>query len=203
MQKRGQMYIVSAIIIGVVIFGLASRSNILEKKDIEDEFDDISENYVFESSEVVNYGINKNYKLDKELDKEKNLFKLFNDFTSDFLEYSGKKDEDIGVLYVLSKDGDVTVKNCLKGEKGNKVEHNNSELSSCDDEVESVFCLSGTGCISVGDKVPERYSSSSGKGKVKIDDIDYDLDYEGKGVGVGYIIIKEDEEDVKIKTNAK
>ena len=47
MKKRGQMYIISAVILGIIIFGLANRSNVLEKKEVKDDFENIGENYAF------------------------------------------------------------------------------------------------------------------------------------------------------------
>ena len=189
------MYIVSAVILGVIIFGLASKSNFLEKKDIEDDFDEISENYIIEGSEIINYGVN----------KEKNLFEVFNEFSDKFLDYSGGKDDDLGVLYVLNSEEGVKVKNCLKGKKGKKgktVRHKGKELKSCFDDLDSTFCTHGL-CGTNTAALPDDYSSSSGDGKVVIDGIEYDLEYEGENPRIGYVIIKEEDGIIKVNTNAK
>ena len=207
MKKRGQMYIISAVILGIIIFGLANRSNVLEKKEVKDDFENIGENYAFESSEVINYGVNKD---------EKNLFDLFNKFTAKFLKYSGKKDDDVGVLYVLAAKNVadknvVEIRNCLSL-KGKKQPKDRDEvIFSCLDEVSSSISVAGLGGLSVGAPLPDRYSSKTvGRGekqKIKIGDEEYDLIYEfdtsGENPKIGYVIIKEEGDTVKIFTNAK
>ena len=196
------MYIISAVILGIIIFGLVSRSNVLEKKEVKDDFEAIGENYAFEGSEVINYGVN----------KDKNLFALFNEFTNNFLKYSGKKDDNVGVLYVLAAknvaDANVVkIRNCLKGKKQPKDE----AILSCVDDISSSISIVGLGGLSVGVPLPDRYSSKVvGRGEkqiIKIGDEEYDLIYEfdtsGENPKIGYVIIKEEGDTVKIFTNAK
>ena len=188
------MYIVSAVILGVIIFGLVSKSNFLEKKDVEDNFDEISENYVIEGSEVINYGVN----------KDKNLFDVFNTFSSNFLDYSGKKDDKVGVVYVLTSDEGIEVKNCLKDKKGKgkTVKHKGQNLTSCFEQSKgSVSSLVGN--LPLSGDLPDDYSESSGEGKIEIDGIEYDLEYEGEDPKIGYVIIKEEDDIIKVNTNAK
>ena len=58
MNKRGQVYILAALIISVVIFILALRPNVIIQEKIEDDFEKLSGNYEYESTRFINSLIN-------------------------------------------------------------------------------------------------------------------------------------------------
>lgn len=54
MNKRGQIYIVAALILSVVIFLLVSQTNFVREILIEDDFEQISQNFDIESAKFMN-----------------------------------------------------------------------------------------------------------------------------------------------------
>ena len=52
MKKRGQIYILIALIIGVLVFLVVSRTNIFIQEEPTSDIEAISENYVIESNKT-------------------------------------------------------------------------------------------------------------------------------------------------------
>ncbi len=78
MNKRGQIYIVAALILSVVIFILISQTNFVQQILIEDDFEQISQNFDIESAKFMN-----NLLAGGEID----MLGEFTDFTGDFTDY--------------------------------------------------------------------------------------------------------------------
>jgi len=101
MQKRGQIFIVGAIVLCLAIFVLVAKVNKIERKIIVKEFPYLAENYYRESVKVVNQAI-----LQGE-DPEKAL----SNFTEDFVEYAKTIDPNLGLVYVYYNGSEAVVFN--------------------------------------------------------------------------------------------
>ncbi len=92
MKKKGQIFILAALILILVIFLLASQSNVIRKRLFADKFEDITKNYEAEGNKLINSV------LKSQADPSGN-FKIFSD---NFVDYSTAQDPNIGTLYVLN-----------------------------------------------------------------------------------------------------
>ena len=54
MNKKGQLYILVAMILCVAIFMLVSQYNVVEQEKMRDDFDELSDNYAIESTKLLN-----------------------------------------------------------------------------------------------------------------------------------------------------
>ena len=92
MKKRGQIFILAALILILVVFLLVSQSNIIRDRLFSDKFEDLTKNYETEGNKLINSV------LETQADPSGN-FKIFSD---NFVDYSTTQDPDIGTLYVLN-----------------------------------------------------------------------------------------------------
>ncbi len=110
--KRGQFYLIAAIIIVLVLYSLATRFNTFQELPRFTDFNELSGNYINEVAKIVNHGIYKNIA---------NIQgSLITPFTQNFLEYARTRDPNIGLVYVYGQ-GDATsgvtiIENHLPGE---------------------------------------------------------------------------------------
>jgi len=105
MDKKGQIYVISALILSVIIYGLSGQFNRIETEP-QTDFSEISDNYATESSRVVNYA----------LYSAKDIRQTLTLFTKDFLEYARSKEPNIGLVYVYGDDQRTLIENYLKTE---------------------------------------------------------------------------------------
>ncbi len=107
-QKRGQFYLIAAVIIMGIVIGIGSISNFAEKKSYNEIYD-FGEELKIESEKVLDHGIY----------NKKNIKSLLTDFTKDYANYTrGEKDlyfvfgnEDLisGVAYQYLSDETIYV----------------------------------------------------------------------------------------------
>ncbi len=107
MRKKGQVYIIAAILLSVVIFALASVTNIAKQEKFKGDFEKLSRNYETEGSKLINTVVS------TEGDK---VGEKFGKFTYDFTAYSKTQNSQFGLIYVLDYGGRVYIGNYLKGE---------------------------------------------------------------------------------------
>ena len=55
MQKRGQVYLLTVIILAFVIYLLYTDTNVVKRTILDDDFEELSQNYDVESAKFVNY----------------------------------------------------------------------------------------------------------------------------------------------------
>ena len=103
MNKRGQFYLIMAIIIGLVIYSLYLPGNKIEEVTLFEDFSDISSNYLREAPKVVNHGI-----FLEKTDKE--MRDLITQFSEKYLEQVRKKNPNINLVYIYSNGTYVFVK---------------------------------------------------------------------------------------------
>ncbi len=106
-EKRGQFFIIFAVILGIIILGLATvfntairtgREGITEKK-----FNTMCQNYKEETYRVSQYAINTTNK--------SNESGLIKDFTIKYLNYAKKTDPAFGLVYIYGNVSKVIIFN--------------------------------------------------------------------------------------------
>ncbi|MCD4759716.1 hypothetical protein K8R33_02420 [archaeon] len=103
MNKKGQFYLILAVIISLAVYGVTYTVNSIEEPVLWEDFNDVSENYMTESVFVLNDALE-----DKVLVREK-----LDEFTKDFLEYARKRNPNLNLLYVYSDGTSISVKSYL------------------------------------------------------------------------------------------
>ena len=58
MNKRGEIYILAAIILATILYSLATTVNYIRQERMDDDFEKISKNYELESSKLIKSGKN-------------------------------------------------------------------------------------------------------------------------------------------------
>lgn len=104
MNKRGQIYILVAIILAVALYVLLTKTNIIFETVIEDDFEELSQNYDLESAKFVNSLLTQP---DPDVGKE------FCEFTKDFTDYSERQNPDFGLIYAFNYEGSLYIGNFL------------------------------------------------------------------------------------------
>ncbi|PIZ82552.1 hypothetical protein COX97_04245 [Candidatus Pacearchaeota archaeon CG_4_10_14_0_2_um_filter_05_32_18] len=98
MMRKGQFYLIAAIIIVVVLFGLTGVTNYLVKKPDLVRYYDISRQLNLESESVVNYGIANNQEIGV----------LLEQFTQNYGQYLGEG-EQANLYFIYGDEESVTV----------------------------------------------------------------------------------------------
>ncbi len=105
MAKRGQFYILAAVILCIVIFGITVTVNKIDQEVEATDFIGLAQNYVLETPELINYAIY----------EEEDPSELLIDFTDDFVNYARKRNPNLGLLYVYKdEEGEVKIVNYLQ-----------------------------------------------------------------------------------------
>jgi len=144
MNKRGQVFLLGAIIIGLALVAVSVKYNTATEYKLLSDYEELSGNYLTEAPKVINYAKYEN------LDEGEKL----KEFTKSYKEAASKKDPNFGIFYMYrDEDGTVRVLNTLNKrvltirvidpETGTAV----SSVESYGD-IESVgsVCVSGLGC---------------------------------------------------------
>ena len=92
MKKRGQIFILAALILILVMFLLISQSNTIKERLFSDKFEDITKNYGAEGNKLINSV------LESQADPS-GKFKIFSD---NFIDYSTTQEPNIGTVYILN-----------------------------------------------------------------------------------------------------
>lgn len=92
MEKEGQVYILVAIVLAIVIFGLVTVVNKVEQESIESDFEALSDNYASESAKLINAMI---------ADPSIDISSAFINFTLLFTSYSKTVNPKFGLIYAF------------------------------------------------------------------------------------------------------
>ena len=106
MAKKGQFYILAAVILCIVIFGVTVTVNKIEQEVETTDFVELAQNYVLETPALINYAIYGGF--------EQQPSDLLSDFTEDFVQYARKKNPKLGLLYVYKEGDNTIIENYLK-----------------------------------------------------------------------------------------
>ncbi|MBT6995070.1 hypothetical protein HN865_02725 [Candidatus Woesearchaeota archaeon] len=103
MNKRGQFYLIIVLILSLAIFGITYQVNSISEAVVWEDFNEVSQNYLSESTRVANNAVK---------NKEDVTTKL-ETFSTSFLEYAQKRNPDLGLLFVYGDENEITVRNYL------------------------------------------------------------------------------------------
>ncbi len=118
MEKKGQFYLMAAIILSMLIAGFATLSNFSQRKDTV-KIDDINQELRTESENVLDYGLNSGYTPGQIND-------LMQNFTDDYINYSGNEKD---IYFVFGNLDVITVKGYSQSAKTIYVDEGNGETS--------------------------------------------------------------------------
>ena len=104
MQKRGQIYLLAALIIGFLLFTLVLETNIVRQTVIEDDFELLSKNYEIESAKFMNNMLKTT---------SGDLTKDFLRFTVLFSSFAKTKNPEFGLIYAFTYKDKLYVGNYL------------------------------------------------------------------------------------------
>lgn len=92
-MKKGQVYILAAIILTVIIYGMVTIVNKVSQETLESDFEELSTNYANEGSKLINDVLATG---DKDL-----VIQTFKDYTRSFTAYAKTKSTDFGLIYAF------------------------------------------------------------------------------------------------------
>lgn len=104
MNKRGQFYIIAALIIAAIIAGLLAEVNYAKRRPKPIKFYDLSEDYEAEVTRIIDRGIY----LGK---KEEQINDDVANFTKKFLDYAQEKDPNLQLFYLYGNSQKITAVN--------------------------------------------------------------------------------------------
>ncbi len=105
MEKRGQIYLLVALVMSVVIFGLVTVTNQARQESIKSDFEKLSQNYATESARLVNSLMT---------NPAANIGESFKQFSFLFTSYSKTQSPDFGLIYAFLYGGKLYIGNYLK-----------------------------------------------------------------------------------------
>ncbi|HLC72222.1 MAG TPA: hypothetical protein VJH37_01435 [Candidatus Nanoarchaeia archaeon] len=107
MNKKGQIYLLAALILGFIIFLLAAETNVVKKTVIDDDFESLARNYEVESAKFMNQILEQGV---TDIPQE------FLKFTIVFSAYAKTKNPEFGVIYAFIFNNRVYMGNYLDTE---------------------------------------------------------------------------------------
>ncbi len=122
MNKRGQFYIIIALLLSFALFAVTYATNTITEPVLYSNFNDVSENYIYESSSLINYLLSI---------QNPNIKQEVSFFTQDFLSYVRTRDPSFEMISFYSQDGDIYIDNSFNEEwdiNGEKLLGNNQDL---------------------------------------------------------------------------
>ncbi len=132
MDKRGQLYLLAALLIGFIIFIVVTPANQVKETVIEDNFQDLARNFETESAKFLNAVIEKNA----------DVSKAFLNFTVLFSSYAKTKNPDFGLLYLFLYNNKLYVGNYLQ-DPINIMYHGSYTLNGCFSHIKAGFSIAG------------------------------------------------------------
>ena len=126
MEKRGQFFIIGAVILGLIILGTASSWNFMFKKDISQEkFNAVCDNYRHEINEISKNTVQAEEKTEEN--------QRIQDFTSQFLAYTDQVEPNFRLIYVYGNNDEAIVGNYIGYQvKVNDIPFENEEVKNVD-----------------------------------------------------------------------
>ena len=107
MNKRGQIYLLAALILGLIIFLVVAETNLVKETVIEDDFESLAKNYGVESATFMNRLLATN---------APNIPQEFLKFTIVFSSYAKTKNPEFGTIYAFIYNNHLYVGNYLDQE---------------------------------------------------------------------------------------
>ena len=105
MEKRGQFYIIFAVIIIIVVLGLVTTVNYAVKMKSPVKFYDMSADYEAETTNIIDYGVFSPTMTDEQIKAQ------IKSFSDEFLTYAQEKDPNLQLVYIYGDATGITVDN--------------------------------------------------------------------------------------------
>jgi len=102
MDKRGQFYIIISILLSFALFSITYATNTIAEPIVYSNFNEVSRNYIYESSNLINNLLSL---------KNENIKNEVNEFTINFLSYAKSRDPTFQMIYFYSEDETVYLQN--------------------------------------------------------------------------------------------
>jgi hypothetical protein len=99
MDKRGQFYIILAIILSLAFMSVVIPQNKFQESVILEDFDDVSANYIREAPQVANFGIY----------NDLNVATQLNVYSRDFLYFARIRNPTLELIYIYNNGTNITV----------------------------------------------------------------------------------------------
>ena len=112
--KKGQFYLIAAIILIAVVVALIMKLNSTEVNPVPLSFTELSDNFEKEAVRIIDNGISQGKSV-QEVEAE------LQDFARQYSEYATSKSPQIGFLYVYGNSSNITVANFLVDRAGSVV----------------------------------------------------------------------------------
>ena len=141
MNKRGQIYIIAALILSVVIFLLVSQTNFVQRILIEDDFEQLSKNFDIESAKFMNSLLAAG-----EIEVSK-VIDAFEKFADEFSMYSWVENPGFEFIYILNYKGKKIFGNYMLED----LEVGGVKIAGVGDVGDTVICVDGS-CLTAGIK---------------------------------------------------
>jgi len=133
MDKRGQIYLVSALIIVFILYIILTPSNIIKKTTESSNFEDISKNFDRESSRFMNILIG----------KKQAVYDSFLNFTILFTSYSKTKNPDFGLIYTFAYDNKLYFGNYAADRATFEAGTQKTIIDGCLSNIQTSFSAAG------------------------------------------------------------
>jgi len=170
MKKRGQFYIIGAIIIVIIILGLVGVKNTITSKQEPVAFYDLGSNLLVEGSKIIDYGIY----------NQGNIDEIIRNFTDLFVDYASKnKQEDFDLTIIQGDNESVDITTYSKASEG------------------EIFAFIGEEPFTITPKenfVPVTQNLNPGEGKIKLKLLENEYNFDIKSNENFYFIMTKDEE---------
>ncbi len=154
MQKRGQIFILAALLLGFIIFILVSETQYTRRTVSDESFDDLNKNYQLEAAKFINELIK---------DPAADVGGKFKEFSTLFTSYSKSQNPDFQLVYAFDYNGYLHVGNFLREEIDVQTPiptKNLIDLSGCFEEIEAKLAAFGLniGISGIENKIQKCYS---------------------------------------------
>lgn len=103
MDKRGQVYVLAAIVMSIIIYGMVTISNRVVQESVASDFERISNNYAMETAKLVNSVAGRG-----------DMLEAFKQFTVQFASYAKAQSPRFELISVFDSNGVLYIGNFLK-----------------------------------------------------------------------------------------
>lgn len=173
MRKRGQVYLIAALILIGILYVILAQPNKYYQDPLERDFNKISKNYYIESNKIINSLINQE-------SSSEQVYENFTRFTTIFTSYAKAQNPEMGLIYIFHYDEDVQVGNYLDEAITVKQRDGDLIIPGCYDKVSASVDFEGLNIpvdIDFGEikKCVKEVTPSEGKITINYQDFDYEL----------------------------
>lgn len=198
MNKKGQVYILAAIIITFLIYLLFSETNVIHETVIDDNFEELSKNYEIEGAKFVNSLIGK---------EPNEIADEFSDFSSVFTSYAKTKNPEFSLIYLFSYEDEVYVGNYL--DEDVQINNEPDKLDGCFEDIDTSVVIAGIN-IDIDDikkseikRCINKYTGNSDTVDIKVGDVGYRFELQQKRPEIVIVSREKKGEQRKIYTKGE